>query len=31
VIFDTMYRPDTSTELLEEMRDLVGSATFGIP
>jgi hypothetical protein len=31
VIFDTMYRPDTSTELIEEMRDLVGSATFEVP
>lgn len=31
VIFDTMYRPDTPEELLEEMRSLVGSATFEIP
>jgi len=31
VIFDTMYRPDTPTQLIEEMRALAGSATFEGP
>ncbi|HVL52998.1 MAG TPA: hypothetical protein VM344_01910 [Vitreimonas sp.] len=31
VIFDTMYRPDTSDELIEEMRSIAGSATFEVP
>jgi hypothetical protein len=31
VVLDAMYRPDTSAELVEEMRAIVESTTFGTP
>jgi hypothetical protein len=31
VVLDAMYRPDTSAELVEEMRTIVESTTFGSP
>ena len=31
VILDAMYRPDTSAELIAEMRSIAESATFELP
>jgi hypothetical protein len=31
VILDTMYRPDTPDELIEELRSIAGTATFQFP